>query len=382
MASAPSRVVTVPRSDGEKGSFVLLQIQQQGEDPLGLRLTATAGSAAFTTHIEREKLPKYRAKNYRGSDEEWSSLISRTFGVTARETRRDEVALRGLETVASVAKEQEITLTIRRKVEGITQRLGSINLGYDAEQEISLYEWAAKAARAAAVNNDEVASLQGRFQEQEESIKQLNHQLEGLIKAKKEHEDALFEKFRELLNTKKLKIRDQQRLLNGVDVGSAAASAAKGKRTIGAAKPSKTSPSAKGKRKAVEQDVSVREARTDSDSDDEFEKMDVDRDTEDKADEQSEQGKETPDRSDDETTEGEDGLETSPAPPARRLDKPSTPRTDRQEVKAPPPRRELPFTAGRSKSKEASEGLRRTNQGSMDVNTGEDTEGETDDDEL
>ncbi len=41
----------------------------------------------------------------------------------------------------------------------------------------------------------------------------LNAQLEDLIRVKDEHENALLENFTKLLNAKKLKIRDQQRLL-------------------------------------------------------------------------------------------------------------------------------------------------------------------------
>lgn len=44
-------------------------------------------------------------------------------------------------------------------------------------------------------------------------MQQLTAQLDELVKVKKEHEDELLKKFAALLNSKKLKIRDQQRLL-------------------------------------------------------------------------------------------------------------------------------------------------------------------------
>ena len=43
-------------------------------------------------------------------------------------------------------------------------------------------------------------------------------QLDNLIEEKTSHENALLEKFRQLINSKKLKIRDQQRLLAGAKV--------------------------------------------------------------------------------------------------------------------------------------------------------------------
>ena len=64
----------------------------------------------------------------------------------------------------------------------------------------------------------EVQNLTSKYDEQEKLMQKLNQQLEDLIEAKKQHEDTLLGKFRELLNAKKLKIRDQQRLLVGAKV--------------------------------------------------------------------------------------------------------------------------------------------------------------------
>jgi hypothetical protein len=88
--------------------------------------------------------------------------------------------------------------------------------------EIDPFQWAGIAAKSAVTAEDKVASLSIGYRSQEEAIKKLNEQLEDLIKAKVEHENTLLEKFMELLNTKKLKIRDQQRLLDGVkmDLGT------------------------------------------------------------------------------------------------------------------------------------------------------------------
>lgn len=54
----------------------------------------------------------------------------------------------------------------------------------------------------------------------EETIGKLNTQLEELIQAKTDHDDQLIAKFVQLLNEKKLKIRNQQRLLASAKVDS------------------------------------------------------------------------------------------------------------------------------------------------------------------
>ncbi len=60
--------------------------------------------------------------------------------------------------------------------------------------------------------------LNSKFKEQGKTIEKLNRQLEDLITAKNEHENSLLEKFRDLLNAKKLKIRDLHRALAAAKV--------------------------------------------------------------------------------------------------------------------------------------------------------------------
>jgi uncharacterized coiled-coil protein SlyX len=59
-----------------------------------------------------------------------------------------------------------------------------------------------------------VDELEAQLAEQKQMVDKLNAQVKSLGEAKQEHEDALLQKFSELLNSKKLKIRDQQRLLS------------------------------------------------------------------------------------------------------------------------------------------------------------------------
>ena len=124
-----------------------------------------------------------------------------------------------LEVVASV-HENRLVVVLRKDIVGIHQRLGEISLVRDDDQEIDTIAWVATAVARADSLQKNVLDLQRKFQEQGETVEKLNNQLEELIKAKREHEEALLEKFRELLNTKKLKIRDQQRLLATARVDS------------------------------------------------------------------------------------------------------------------------------------------------------------------
>ena len=122
-----------------------------------------------------------------------------------------------LELTASIAQDQ-LLLVFRRNISGITQRLGEIVLRKDEDEAIELYDWAAAAADMTANLATAIRDLDGKYQAQSEMIKKLNEQLEDLIQAKKDHERSLMEKFVTLLNAKKLKIRDQQRLLAGAKV--------------------------------------------------------------------------------------------------------------------------------------------------------------------
>jgi len=166
--------------------------------------------------VTHSALTKIRTKNYQGDDEEWQNLIAWVFLRKRLETREAD-SLLGLETVATIDGPL-LTITLRKNISGITQRLGTITLKQDDSQAIELFEWAGTAVAATTALESEVASLSAKYHDQQEALAKLNGQLEGLIKAKEEHENELLQKFMELLNAKKLKIRDQQRLLTGAKV--------------------------------------------------------------------------------------------------------------------------------------------------------------------
>ena len=145
--------------------------------------------------------------------------MSSTLLITTRndEKQPNTATPEKLELTASIAQDQ-LLLVFRRNISGITQRLGEIVLPKDDDEAIELYDWAAAAADMTANLATAIRDLDGKYQAQSEIVKKLKEQLEDLIQAKKDHERSLMEKFVTLLNAKKLKIRDQQRLLAGAKV--------------------------------------------------------------------------------------------------------------------------------------------------------------------
>lgn len=62
---------------------------------------------------------------------------------------------------------------------------------------------------------DQISSLTDKLQAAEDTIAKLNARLEELVTARRDHENRLMANFVRVLNEKKLKIRNQQRLLAG-----------------------------------------------------------------------------------------------------------------------------------------------------------------------
>ena len=130
-------------------------------------------------------------------------------------SRKDET----LEVRAVITGEQ-MTILFRKNISGITQRLGEITLAKDEAQEVDAVAWASTAVLRCDDLEKEADELKRRYEDQQSIIRNLQQQLEDLIEAKKMHETALLEKFRDLLNSKKLKIRNQQRILIESKAGS------------------------------------------------------------------------------------------------------------------------------------------------------------------
>lgn len=100
--------------------------------------------------------------------------------------------------------------------------LGEIVLPKDDDFEFNPFEWAQASTKAHAQTLQELADLKSKASTEQDTILKLNAQLDDFIKTKNETETAMLQKFMELLNEKKRKIRDQSRLLAGAKVDKSA----------------------------------------------------------------------------------------------------------------------------------------------------------------
>ncbi|KAI1084084.1 hypothetical protein F5B20DRAFT_365070 [Whalleya microplaca] len=319
-----SSVLRFPIS-GKENEYFLVEVSSNGSQPLDLKLVGSESNAVFVVKLRHKRIAEYRASSGHCTDEEWEKLLISIF-VTDQPVPDTEVK-------ASVHLDSSyVNLSFRKNIQGITQRLGSIKLEEDENADAFPFDWCVSAIAAREKVKEDLVAASAKVQYLENSFQELKGQLDELIKTKEEDETQLLEKFRDLLNEKKVKIRQQQRLLASANVDPeklANVGASQGTRKR-AAEASRTS-----KRKVKEESES---------SDDGFEEMDVDQD--------GNGGSEQPDvgLDQDMTTEEEEtasgtGSDDEPPPPA------PTAKTQKGKGKAAPPRR----SARASTAKEAPE---------------------------
>lgn len=280
-----------------------------------------------------------------------------------------------LETIAAVSG-GSLLIHFRKNISGITQKLGEIELKQNDREEIDPFVWCGTAVQRGIDLEAEVQDLTAKYEEQSKTMEKLNQQLEDLVVAKRSHEGALLEKFRELLNTKKLKVRDQQRLLAGAKVDPK--QAAKVQNARSASTSHKPTASRGGKRKA-KGDVMVSE----SSEEDSFEpKVATQKDGTDGS-----EGANTPTASDDTTEDdSDDDLDSAPQSnklPDRTKDgEDKTVGNEEMEIDELPPKRELPF--GKSDvrgGKESVTAAAEVTTSNLDQEAGNDDDETTDDDD-
>ncbi|KAJ5577770.1 uncharacterized protein N7459_006734 [Penicillium hispanicum] len=208
------RVVRIARSD-EATAFVLVHVCHTGPGALDLTLTATEGECPYSAILKQSLLKTLRVKNYQGTDEEWTRVICLVLGQSTG--TEEPIPDGGIESFASIVgsgeEDKELVITIRKRVQAITQKLGAIVLRQDDEQAIELFEWANMSAARADALETRFIDLTNRHRTAEDTIQRLVEQLEGLMQTKSRHEHQLVANFTQVLNQKKLKIRNQQRLL-------------------------------------------------------------------------------------------------------------------------------------------------------------------------
>ncbi|KAL7267063.1 ribose-5-phosphate isomerase rki1 [Rhizina undulata] len=214
MTSSKLLLLRVYRSDLvlEDGSnaYVLVQVKPSSSltEALNVQLYATEGERAFATQLKQTKLPDLRHKSYSGSSQELEKIFS---ALLLRQSIDDDKLLVGLEITSSV-EDDTLTLAIRKNVCGIKQRIAAIQVP-EADVEIPIFEWAGELCASLESTNEKLADLESRVSAQQAEIEQLASQLKHLAVLKREHEELLLVKFKELLNAKKTKIREVNQVL-------------------------------------------------------------------------------------------------------------------------------------------------------------------------
>ena len=220
-------VLRVKRNDSDE--YVLVDVISIGPALFDLELFATEGASPFAVKcidlitcfftsladcvrlVKHSRIAEFHSKKSPVGLSDWETIL-RAILLQELIEGPDRAVLENVEVTATVVKDY-ITIIFCKNLSGVTQRIGKIPIKQDETQEIDTIGWVGTAVARSESLEKELVNLKARSEEQYDIIQKLNQQLEDLINSKKANEDSLLEKFRELLNAKKLKIRDQQRLL-------------------------------------------------------------------------------------------------------------------------------------------------------------------------
>ncbi|KAK0386481.1 hypothetical protein NLU13_6316 [Sarocladium strictum] len=336
--SVPFKVLKFPCSDGNQ---VLVQATSKGNHPLDLKLVGTEGSAAYRVTLKQDRIAALRVKNCPVTESEWEEILQALFQLRPPPD---------IQATAAVEPDTSIALTVRKIIQGTTHRLGSITLNYTESEEIGLFDWCVAAVDASVDGRKALSDVESQKEALEADVKDYKRQLDELIQAKNDDETVLLQKFRDLLNEKKLKIREQQKII-------AAASFPDG----GPASPEvhdsppptrKPAASRAGKRKAAAKDAQ------DGDETPEAEEMEVNNPIKLEA-EDTDPGNTTEGTASTVGDEDDSDDEEPQAPSNARRASPPRP-TSKQKSDKPPPPRSLPFNKKKVAAKAASEATSET----------------------
>ncbi|MCJ1399163.1 hypothetical protein MMC11_002365 [Xylographa trunciseda] len=328
-------MLRIPRIDIQ-GEYVLINVSTNGPAVLDLKLIGTEGTSPYFVTVKESGVSNLLSQNSYVTISQWEAILHAIL-LHERPTATTSEALVNLEVIASLIGDQ-LSIVFRKNISGIHQRIGEIVLKQDEDQEIDTIAWLKTAICRADNLETEIEDISNRFQEQNAVVKKLNLQIENLIQAQQQYVSSSLEKFMMLLNAKKLKIRDQQRLLSTAKVDSKTAQAVQIGPLSSTNGPS--GPSRRNKRKQ-----NVEDAASVSDSEDSgFGDMAV-----------GEPDSVTPDKSNSEaTSDDDDNLDAGPQNElsnsgAGRKGKALEDASLAMDVDEPPPPRQLPFGATNGK---------------------------------
>lgn len=84
--------------------------------------------------MKSSQITKLRAKNYKGSDKEWTDILLHVFALREPSSDEPDNWKSGLEVVAAVKSEDEdegqIVITLRKRIDSITVRADHISFIY------------------------------------------------------------------------------------------------------------------------------------------------------------------------------------------------------------------------------------------------------------
>ncbi|KAI5852344.1 hypothetical protein BZA05DRAFT_436185 [Tricharina praecox] len=201
-APNPNPLLRIPRFD-KHGHFLLHITPTSADSPfpqnLACTIKATEGERAFTLTLDSAKLLSSKNEKFAGSDSELLEIWGWVLFRRPVEPR----LLANLDVDFATVGEDGFGLRLRRIFGRVKQTLATLLIPCDPNAEIEIFEWA-----CAAVARLEAADVAGKIQEEAGAVDELKQQLEELVKARKEHEELLVERFVRVLEEKKKMIRE------------------------------------------------------------------------------------------------------------------------------------------------------------------------------
>ncbi|KAI2617358.1 hypothetical protein GGR54DRAFT_607436, partial [Hypoxylon sp. NC1633] len=318
---------------GRETEFFIVEAIPNGSRPLDLKLVASESTAVYEVKLRHKRIGDYKEAGGTCSQEEWEEILISTLVHQRR--------VSGIEIKADVRPDGLLViLSFRKNVQGITTRLGSISLDEVENSDISPFDWCVLAITSREKMTEDLSAASAKIQDLEGDVQILKDEITELIKAKDEDQAQTLERVMVLLNSKKIKIKEQAKVLLSASAEHERLANIAGSRNLQT-------------RKAQASRPSKRKVKEEPESDDEFEKMDADVDDDDssvQSDIEEEHEKSTEDETasgtdtDDEPVHGNKAAAPNHDARASTSQKGTGPSSGSEKnVDAIPPRRALPF---------------------------------------